>query len=342
MNDVAYDVKGLATGTTPGERALSALADKLERNSPDLFGVDLTSMYPPSTMLPDSSTPSQWIRVLELARDTLVFVPVAYTWWKLAQALRAYDHYPVDEPFLLAWQHGFGGQTQALASSATVVAGVILLIVLLTVVTYLARIRLDRELRERRQALAVYLAEANLLLSRRRLNAPGVTKDELLALGNQITNSTERLHETMSKVAADLARSADTGPGSRLEQMFTEWVAAARELRQFGDRMEGTQELLGRLGQVQNSLGQMAQRLGGETERMVKALAAERTQSSQEAFAQRELATELHESSQVLGEAMRGLSERAVEFQQIVLRLAFIIENLETTDAGSATMGGFH
>lgn len=343
LTQVAADLNRLANGGSAGERALRDLAARLTQNPQDLVGADLAAKYPPTTMLPGDAEPRGWVHIVELCRDTLVFLPVVYTWWKLSEALREYDTSRSSDPFLLAWQSGFDGRVQPLSASATLVSMVVLAIVALTVVAHFGRARLETRAADRRQRLAVCLADAGLLLDHRPVSGPGVAKDDLLALGSRIGASTAALQKSLGALGTDLAKAVDTGPGSRLHQMFEQWTAAARELREFGNGIKSTQVVVGELRETQTALTAMAQRLGAETERLVKALAAERTQSSQEGHANRDMATEVGASSRLLTDAMRGLTERAEQFQELVLRLAYIIENLEGNDGGAPAMsGGYH
>jgi len=346
LTNVSRDLEGLAPGASQGERALRDLAAKLNRSDrTDLAGADLAGMYAPALMLPEGTRWLRWpANGLELARDILIFVPVIYTWWKISQALQAYDHYTGTSPFLLAWQQGFDHKTDRLSTSALVVAGVVLSVIVLTFVAHQVRTWYDRRVQHRQQRLAVLLAEASLLLTQSLLvNAPDVTKAELATIGTKITTSSRSLQEALSKAGADIVSAVNTSPGSKLHEMFEKWTAAANELRTLGTRLQGTQEMVGQLRETQTALSGMAQQIGDETARLLTALEKERSLSRQEAHAHHELATKVGESTELLRESLYGLNQRAEQFNELILRLVFVVNRLDSNGGQpSAPGGGFN
>jgi hypothetical protein len=332
LNDVSRDLKVLARGTSAGEAALCDLAAALSHtNHSDLVGVDLAGTYAPAVMLPEGTQRSRWLASgLELIRDVLIFVPVIYTWWKLSQALRAYTHYKPQVPFLLAWQQGFGHQTQTLSASALVVASVVLGVVLLTLIAHLTRTWYDQQVEQRQQRLAALLAEASLLLTHSLLaGAPDVSKADLAAIGTRITTSAQTLQEALSKTGTDIIAAVNTSPGSKLHEMFERWTAAAHELRDLGTRLQSTQEVAEQLRETQTALSGMIQQVGDKTRSLLAGLETERSLSRQEAHAHHELAAQVGESTRLLGESLEGLSERAEEFNEMVHRLTYIVNRLD-------------
>jgi hypothetical protein len=171
--EVADELRELTPGGTKGEQAVRSLANKLEgKHYADLAGVDLAGAYAPERVLPE---PRRRLRTAlslgEMIRDALVFVPVAYTWWKISDALEAFSSYRGGDPFLLAWQRGFVAadadastrKVEPLAQSAMTVASVIGLVILLTVVTHVGRGWYERQVVARQHRLGALLADATRL-----------------------------------------------------------------------------------------------------------------------------------------------------------------------------------
>ncbi|MDG6101409.1 hypothetical protein Daura_39905 [Dactylosporangium aurantiacum] len=342
---VSADLTQLAPGSSPGERAVRHLATLLKRaDCSDLVGMDLAAVYPPPVVLPEhTGTLRHVVSVLELARDVLIFVPVIYTWWKLAQALQAYRRYDGTENFLLAWQQGFGERTDPLSGSAVVVATVVLAVILLTVAAHVARGRYEAAVQDRQQRLAALLAEARMLLARSLLaGAPDVSRVDLAAIGASITTSAQALQTALRRTSADITAAVNTSPGSKLREMFEQWTAAANELRTLGTRLQSTQEVVKELRSTQKALSGMAQNIGTETSRLLAALETERTLSRQEAHTHHKLAAEVGKSTELLGESLKGLNERAAQFNELILRLAFIVERIDTEDIEVSPTGGPH
>jgi hypothetical protein len=343
LRDIARDLTQLVQGQSQGERALLDLARQLERpNYSNLAGVDLTRRYPPVVMLPDDTPLSRRLaNGLELARDVLIFVPVVYTWWKISEALVAYDQYTGSEPFLLAWQQGFDHHMDSLSASARVVAGVVLVVILLTGIAHLVRSWYDQRVQQRQQRLTVLLGEASLQLTQPLVaGTSDVSWVDLTKIGATIATSAQSLEAVLRKSSTDIASAVNANPGSRLHEMFEKWTAAASELSALGTRLRSTQETVEHLRDIQIALSGMAAQIGEETRRLLAALETERSLSRQEAHAHHELAAEVGESTRLLGESLKGLNERTEQFNELILRLAFVVGRLDSYDTQSSSFGG--
>jgi methyl-accepting chemotaxis protein len=331
LNEVAAELRNLAQGRSPGDKALNDLADTLSsRRRADLVGVNLADMYVPEVMLPEGR---HWLHLvveaIEVIRDVLIFVPIIYTWWQLSRALRAYGRYAGKDPFLLAWQKGFGGRTQPLSTTALVVASIVLAVILLTLINHLVRVGYERAVSGRQQRLAVLLVEASALLNRSlAVQAPDVTKAELAKIGNQITDSASALKDALGHASSDIASAVSTSPGSKLHDMFQAWVSAARELKELGTRLQGTQEMVSQLRDTQMALSAMAQQIADQTQRLLAALEQERTLSRHEAHAHHQVAAGVQASTELLRDSLTGLNERSEQFNEIINTLVHIVNNL--------------
>ncbi len=116
----------------------------------------------------------RWVRVLELLRNALVFVPIAVTWFGIWHALEMYSAAFAADPtiaelgFLFLWQNGFEGRTWITLSIIALIDGIILSIVfLLTLAVLWSNNRQELEESEARQEVADVLADAALVLNGR-------------------------------------------------------------------------------------------------------------------------------------------------------------------------------
>lgn len=334
LDEITADLRKLATGPSSGEAALRGLADQLGR--PEFVGVDLTSAYVPAVMLPEDSPALRRLAgFLELSRDVLIFVPVIYTWLKIAAALVAYSSYPGNAPFLLAWQQGFGNRTEPLSSSAGVVANVVIAVVALTVVAHWVRGHYDRRVQARQQRLALLLAEATVALTQAAgRETAGVSHGDLKAIGKAIALSSAKLQEALAKSSGDIVSAVNANPGSKLHDMFEQWTAAAKELSSLGTRLSDTQETIKQLRETELALTTLAGQVGEETRKLIGALEEERSLSRHEAHAHHQMATEVSNSTKLLGESLTGLNDRSDQFQELVLRLAHVVDRLDGNGHG--------
>ncbi len=115
------------------------------------------------------------IRMLELARNALVFLPIAVTWLGIWLALEAYeqalDANPAlaDQSFLYLWQQGFEGRLWLTLGTIALIDGALLsLVFVLTLVVFWRNNQKDQEADLVRGELASALADASLVLTERR------------------------------------------------------------------------------------------------------------------------------------------------------------------------------
>ncbi|MBI2325260.1 MAG: hypothetical protein HYU87_09920 [Chloroflexi bacterium] len=170
--------------------------------------------------------------ILEVARNVLVFAPIAVTWFGLSTATNAYarllDLRPEfgDRPFLLLWEQGFHGvgQTIVFSTLAAIDAALIGLLIVLSLAIHLradirdARTRASSLLKE--SQIRVTIAHATSVAS------SGLAGDEADALLDQMAAEERRVFERamereqqlydlegaiaeLRKSAADLARAAE-------------------------------------------------------------------------------------------------------------------------------------
>jgi cell division septum initiation protein DivIVA len=344
-------------GKPAGEPALKELADRLvsKEHAADLLSVNLAQAYAPEVMLPEDTGRLHWaLNVIEIVRDVLIFGPVIYTWFQLSRALRAYSGYQGKDPFLLAWQQGFNGRTQPLSDAALVVAGLVFAIVVLTLVSHLVRTYTETRVTRRQQELAVLLAKATLQLRLQGVSGAQVTREEVASMSDAIIRAALTMRESVEKTGRDIIAAVNTSPGGQLQDMFQRWTAAANELTTLGKQLQGTGAVVAQLRDTQTELARMTKtfvtesgqlrekiaaetnqftaKIGAETRQLLIALHEERTATMHASHAQVELANKVDASAGMLAESLRELSERAVDFNKMVIELAAIIEDLRGGD----------
>ncbi len=170
--------------------------------------------------------------LLELARNVLVFAPIALTWYGLSTATDAYATLLAkqpdlsDRPFLLLWEQGFGGVGHSIIFST--LAGIDATLIGLLIVLTLA-IHLRADFRDARTRAAALLKESQIratIAHATSLAASGLGGDEADELLDQMAAEERRVFERamereqqlfdlegaiseLRKSAADLARAAE-------------------------------------------------------------------------------------------------------------------------------------
>jgi len=165
--------------------------------------------------------------VMAVLRNSLVFLPVALTWFAISQATSAFATYTSNNTlsvvnFLDFWENGYGvlSHTWALSNVATLDFEIILLIITLTILITV----LDRRLKELRnqatqeaddERVKMALAISTYLFDQQRVT--NVTVNQSLARAmRDLLNSTELLEKT----SKELNRTVKDIPSSR--EMLTE------------------------------------------------------------------------------------------------------------------------
>jgi len=165
--------------------------------------------------------------VMAVLRNSLVFLPVALTWFAISQATSAFATYTSNNTlsvvnFLDFWENGYGvlSHTWALSNVATLDFEIILLIITLTILITVLDRRLkelgNRALQEADdQRINMALAISTYLFDQQRVT--NVTVNQSLARAmRDLLNSTELLEKT----SKELNRTVKDIPSSR--EMLTE------------------------------------------------------------------------------------------------------------------------
>ena len=210
------------------------------------------------------------VDAVDRVRNVLVLVPILLTWAALAEAANAYKRYienhpdQANQPFLLLWQQGFGGETSWFSPNFSTVAIVdALIIAIIILLTFYAHGR--REAHEDRVADTAsqfqadfenVLAESSVFLATDRASRPQQLAASVENLAERFERSTQELL-TQLQVEHDRLESL----AGRREKEFADFGVFASGLRAGADEMH---RLLVDLRQVSSALEHSLDDLSGE------------------------------------------------------------------------------
>jgi hypothetical protein len=210
------------------------------------------------------------VEAVDRVRNVLVLVPILLTWAALAEATRAYARYierhpdQANQPFLLLWQQGFGGETSWFSPNFSTVAILdALIIAVIILLTFYAHGR--REAHEDRVADTAsqfqadfenVLAESSVFLATDRASRPQQLAASVENLAERFERSTQELL-TQLQVEHDRLESL----AGRREKEFADFGVFASGLRAGADEMH---RLLVDLRQVSSALEHSLDDLSGE------------------------------------------------------------------------------
>lgn len=231
----ADEVTALATEVKPRDAAMAVvlerLADAVRLGRQEDARAYAAGIDPRALADTITTHRSPIWNVLEVARNVLVFAPIAVTWYGLATATEAYARLLTarpelsDRPFLLLWEQGFHGMGTIIFSVlATIDAA---LIGLLIVLSLLVHFRADiSDAGSRAASLLKESAIRATVAHATSVAASGLGSDEADALLDQMAAEERRVFERalereqqlydlegaigeLRKSAADLAKAAE-------------------------------------------------------------------------------------------------------------------------------------
>jgi hypothetical protein len=325
LTDVAARIRafadiGRADGTDT--RVLDRVVGDLEAGGATLAGTDLVTAYPPGVLLPDApaknlATVESWLGVL---RDVLVFAPIALTWWRLRDALNAYDSTKSQDPFLLGWARGFPEgspperTTVPLGTSAIHVTLLIGIVVALTLVVHMMQRRQDKRLshEDQRRELAHELALATFLLSTPAARPAGKPLDNRSAerLGAQLNASTQQLETALRRASEEIVTVMESGPGSRIQTALEGWTKTVDELTKLVRTLRLPSELAEDLIRIRQETARDEERLRASLDALVTDLRAAQETAGQEIHRHDLAVASVRELARNLGESLGVFTER--------------------------------
>lgn len=147
------------------------------------------------------------IEIADKTRNVLVLVPILLTWAALGEAAAAYRRYidnnpdQSDQPFLLLWQRGFGGESRwwspDFSTVALIDAVVIIAIILLTFYAHGRREKQEDNIADTAAGFQAEfdnaLAEATVLLATDRSSRPAQLADNVERLAESFESGSQNL-----------------------------------------------------------------------------------------------------------------------------------------------------
>ncbi|MEU2718165.1 hypothetical protein [Streptomyces sp. NPDC007205] len=343
LDGIAGRIRALANrARTDGSdtRVLDRVVADLERGGTTLAGTDLVTAYPPEVLLPDAPSKGRgslegWLGV---ARDVLVFAPIALTWWRLRGALDAYDATRSQDPFLLGWARGFPQgsppepTTVTLGTSALHVTLLILAVVLLTLVLHaLQRSRERRLSREaERGRLANELALATFLLATPARPA-GKPLDSRSAekLASQLNAGTEALQLALHRTSQEITAALETGPGSKIQSALDGWTKTVDELTRLIRGLTPPSRLAQDLIRIREQNAEDEAKLRAAIETLVGDLRRTQEATGQEIHRHDLAVAAVRELARSLGETLLVFTERAENLVDSTRSIWQLVDRLE-------------
>ena len=236
---VAQEVTDLGQEVRPHDAAIAALFDRLAEavklgRADDARGY-AAAIDPRAAATAITAQISPIWGILEVARNVLVFAPIAVTWFGLSTATDAYakllDKQPElgDRPFLLLWEQGFHGvgTTLVFSTLAAIDASLIVLLIVLSLA-----IHFNADIRDARTRASTLLKESQIratVAHATSLAASGMGNDEADELLDQMAAEERRVFERALEREAQLADL--TTVIKELRQTAAELARAAEALR---------------------------------------------------------------------------------------------------------------
>ncbi|MBX7548336.1 hypothetical protein ABZX95_38045 [Streptomyces sp. NPDC004232] len=344
LDRIAGRIRALAQrGRADGSdtRVLDRVVEDLERGGATLAGTDLVAAYPPEVLLPDAtargrSTLEGWLGV---ARDVLVFAPIALTWWRLRGALSAYQASRSEEPFLLGWARGFpqGSPAEAttvtLGTSALHVTLLILVVVALTLAVHALHQNRERNLsrEQERHELAAELALATFLLATPARPA-GKPLDSRSAdrLAAQLNAGTQQLETALRRTSEEIQAVLETGPGSRIQTALDGWTKTVDELTRLIRALTPPSQLAQDLIRIREQTAEDEAKLRAAIETLVGDLRRAQEATGQEIHRHDLAVAAVRELARSLGETLMVFTERAENLVDSTRGIWQLVDRLDT------------
>jgi len=339
LKAVGAAIGGLAS-QNHSDSTLRNLANELASDGSALIGTDLITAFPPTVLLPDTTVRGyKGVRLLELFRDLLVFLPVLVTWWELRLALEAYatsievaaSHHTSAVSFLLGWQRGFDHQTLPLSQTALIVVVIIAFIIGCTAVAHFWRDQVDavNSRASDRDQLAGLLTEGTLLLTK--ISQPGTSsfnRTDVRRMVQGFYDTTGRLTSALQETAQHIEGTGKqiedalrTGPGSRLAKALDDWSAAAVALRDLGHSLTAPTEVLAKLAELQRLVDVSSLRMESGIQGLIGQLGEYTQAAGEEAAAHIRMANNVSVATHQVRAALDTLGERLERLSVLVAEL---------------------
>lgn len=157
-----------------------------------------------------------WVRVIELLRNALVFAPIAVTWLGIWHALESYSVAIESQPdlatlsFLYLWQKGFGGLSISLSTIALIDGALLSLVFVMTLIVLWYNNQKDIDAQDVRDELAGLLAESSLALGHRRMQQSLGTAQVFERMSQELLAELRQEHRRIQELLAQKDKDAET------------------------------------------------------------------------------------------------------------------------------------
>ncbi|MEB8342997.1 hypothetical protein [Streptomyces endophyticus] len=333
---------------------LDLVVDDLNTGGVTLAGTDLVVVYPPDVLLPDAQ-PKRWQSVegwFAALRDVLVFAPIALTWWRLRDALEAYDQQKSTDVFLLGWARGFPQgdpaepTTVTLGTSAIHVTLLIVLVAALTIGLHIVQTIREKQLsrEEDRRRLATELARATFLLAAPPARPAGKPLDNSSAdrLAAQLLASTVNLEGALRRTSEEIVTVLETGPGSRIQTALDGWTRSVDELTTMVRSLLPPNELAQELIRVRELTAREGEQLRAALDALVTDLRRAQETTGQEIHRHDLAVAAVRELAQRLGDSLMVFTERADNLVDSTHSLWQLVDQMESRNGLRHTSGFRH
>lgn len=209
------------------------------------------------------AVPAQSVRWFELARNSLVLLPLIITWLGIWQSTSAYDALLRTQPtqanqtYLYLWQQGFQGTLLPIFKlSNLALADFILLAIILVLTLYvtwrynLVNTQSEKNAEQLRESLAHTLGDATLCLAKAHRERLEKQPRDLADVARYLFQFGQKFQQTsqqfLDEMAEERKRRGDlTAFTTALENMTKEMVSAANSMKQANtDLVKSVQEVL--------------------------------------------------------------------------------------------------
>ena len=295
--DIAGQIDLLAERVEPYDLSAASRLRQLSRAfdygelAEEWAATDIYRLIDPAeivTQARNNHASDRWISLMELARNILLLVPIAVTWFGISRAVDGYYKLLLvnpelsQVPFIYLWQGGFGGQVAPTLGQLGMINAMLLsLVILLTAVAlswsaWTETVQ-DRRAEKLRRDLAKSLADASLYLQSLSRKTP--------------TSLIEHFRDLAGQLVAQLAteRMRITALAEERERELATLTTFSSELRL------GTKELL----DLSRSTGEIYRSLNGGITSLVPSV-------SKMAVAAEQLITVGQQVAQPLAQALSG------------------------------------
>lgn len=288
------------SGDSNAAARLSSLAVAVEKRGATARQWASTDIY--KIIEPDSivegyrnrriSAPSCLLEIIEVLRNTLIFLPIVVTWFGVSQATAMYSTLlseelkvnprQVEQPFLYLWQQGFGGRLPGwLTLSSVAFADAIILLIILVLTLLVHSFSNASQLQEERHAQKLHadlvhaIARASLLLRDR--SQPTAPADELKQIAQDMDDMANQVMASFQRLGDDMMTRFDTTVNTITGQltsiannMNAQLQSGDRYLQQLAGAAAGVNRLAQDIGNSARHLEDVNQKLRESLDKLLK------------------------------------------------------------------------